>query len=96
MADLTTLRTPHETGLTSREGREVVVVHEPLAVGRVDAVDHLVHAAGAQSGEVQHLGLAPLEQAGAVRRGDDRHLRRDRPKVTRAAPVDTDTLGEDA
>ena len=96
MADLTTLRAPHEAGLAGREGREVVVVHEPLAVDRVDAVDHLVHATGAQGGEVQHLGLTTLEQAGAVRRGDDLHLRRHLPEVTDATPVDADALGDDA
>ena len=96
VADLTTLRTPHEACLTGREGREVVVVHEPLAVDRVDAVDHLVHTTGTQGGEVQHLGLAPLEEARTVRRGDDRHLRRHRPEVARATPVDADALGDDA
>ena len=94
VADFTTLRTPHEACLTGREGREVVVVHEPLAADRVDAVDHLVHATGTQGGEVQHLGLTPLEQAGAVRRRDDRHLRRHRPQVARATPVDADALGD--
>ena len=72
------------------------MVHEPLAVDRVDAVDHLVHATGTQGGEVQHLGLAPLEQARTVRRGDNRHLRRHRPEVARATPVDADALGDDA
>ena len=72
------------------------MVHEPLAADRVDAVDHLVHATGTQGGEVQHLGIATLEQAGTMRRGDDLHLRRDRPEVTRATPVDAEALGDDA
>ena len=95
MADLAPLRTPHEAGLTGREGWEVVVVHEPLAVDRIDAVDHLVHASGSQSCEVQHLGLTALEQARSVRRGNDLHLRRHGSEIAGATTVDADTLSDD-
>ena len=95
MADLTALRAPHESRLARRERREVVVVHEALAGDRVDAVDHLVHAAGTQGGEVQHLGLATLEQARAVGGRDDPDVRRQSPEVARTTTVDAHAFGDD-
>ena len=59
-------------------------------------VEHLVHARHAERGDVEHLGLAPLEQAGAVRGRDDADLGRQRPEVGRAAAVDADALVDDA
>ena len=38
------------------------MVDVPLFVDGVDPVDHLIHAGGAQRGDVEHLGFAPLEQ----------------------------------
>ena len=46
--------------------------------------------------DVEHLGLAPLEQAGAVRGRDDADLGGDRAEVGRAAAVDADALVDDA
>ena len=66
VADLAALRAAHEARLAGRERREVVVVHVALAVDDAERVEHLLHAGHAQRGDVQHLGLAPLEQAGAV------------------------------
>ena len=75
VADLTSLRTPHEAGLSGGVGGEVVVVHVALAVDGIDSVDHLVHAPCTEGGEVEHLCLTPLEQAGTVCGRDDRHIR---------------------
>ncbi len=72
------------------------MVHVALAVDGVDSVDHLVHASCAEGGEVEHLGLAPLEQAGSVCRGDDCHVRRQWPQVYGSTPVNADSVGHDA
>ena len=47
-------------------------------------VHQLVHAGHGQRADVEHLGLAPLEQARAVRGGQHAHLGRHRPQVGRA------------
>ena len=66
MADLATLRSTHEAGFAGAVWREVVVVHVPLAADRIDAIDHLVHASGAQRGHVENLCVATLEQTRTV------------------------------
>ena len=67
-----------------------------LVVG-AEGVEHLVHAGHAEGGDVEHLGLAPLEQAGAVRRRRGRRPRRDSGRRSAgAAAVDADALVDDA
>ncbi len=66
MADLATLGAAHAAGLTGAEGREVVVVHVALAVDRLDSVEALPLVEHAQGADGEHLGLAALEEAGAV------------------------------
>ena len=63
VADLATLGATHAACLTIGVGRHVVVVHVALLGFRTDRVEHLVHARHAEREDVQHLGLAPLEQA---------------------------------
>ncbi len=96
MADLAALRASHEAGLAGGEGREVVVVHVALGGVAPEAVEHLLHAGHAQRGHVEDLGLTPLEQAGAVRRGDQVDLRGQGAHVAGAATVDADALLDDA
>ena len=76
VADLAALRAAHEAGLAGGERREVVVVHVALAVVDAEGVEHLLHAGHAERGDVEHLGLAALEQAGAVHRAGGRRPRR--------------------
>ena len=76
VADLAALRRADPAGLAGRERREVVVVHVPLAIVDADRVEHLLHARHAEGDDRQHLRLAPLEQARAVRRRDDPDLGR--------------------
>src|SRR6266542_2734247 len=95
VADLPPLGTAHEAGLPGGERREVVVVHVALAVLGVEGVDDLLHADHAEGGDVEHLGLAALEQAGAVRPWQDADLGRERPDVARPAPVDALGLLDD-
>ena len=96
MADLAALRATHEARLAGGERREVVVVHVALFGDRVDAVDHLVHAADTQGGDVEHLGFATLEQAGAVGGGHDANLRRQGTQVLRTTAVDAGAVVDDA
>ncbi len=96
VADLAALGAPHEAGLPGREGREVVVVHVALGVDRGDRVEHLRHAGHAEGGDVEHLGLAPLEQGRAVRRGEEVDLGRERADVGRTAAVDPEAVLDDA
>ena len=77
VADLAALRRADPAGLTGRERREVVVVHVALAVVDADRVEHLLHARHAERGDAEHLGLAPLEEAGAVRGRDDADVGRE-------------------
>ena len=88
VADLPPARPAHETRLAGAEGREVVVVQVALALGGVDAVHDLVHALGAERGDVEDLRLAALEQPRAVGHGDHTHLGRQRPQVAGAPAVD--------
>ena len=57
---------------------------------------HLLHARHAEGEDGEHLGLAPLEQAGAVRGRDDADLGRQRADVGGAAAVDAHALVDDA
>ena len=57
------------------------MVHVALLLVDADGVEHLVHARHAERGDVEHLGLAPLEQARAVRRRQDADLGRQRAQV---------------
>jgi hypothetical protein len=96
VADLTSLGAADAPGLAVGVGRHVVVVHEPLLVLGSEGVEHLVHARHAERADVEHLRLAPLEQAGAVRRGQDADLGGDGPEIGGAAAVDADALVDDA
>ena len=95
VADLAALRAPHEAGLAGREGREVVVVHVPLRLHRGDGVEQLVHPGHAQGRDVEHLGLAALEQRRAVGRREEVDLGGQRADVGGGAPVDAEALLDD-
>ena len=93
MADLPALGRTDATGLAVGVGRHVVVVHVALLVVDADRVEELVHAGHAERAHVEHLGLAPLEQARAVSGGDDADLGADGPDVGDASAVHPDALG---
>ena len=94
--DLAALRTAHEAGLTGGEGREVVVVHVALVVDRGDGVELLLHAGHAQCRDVEHLGLAALEERRAVRRREQVDLGRERADVGDATAVHAHAFLDDA
>ncbi len=66
MADLAPSGSAQEAGLADREGREVVVQHEPAARLALDEVEPLGVLRGAQRHRDQRLGLAAREQGRAV------------------------------
>jgi hypothetical protein len=68
------------------------VVHVALAVLGAEGVEQLVHAGHAERADVEHLGLATLEQAGAVGGLEEVDLGRQGAEVGRAATVDADAL----
>ena len=72
------------------------MVHEALRVIGSEVVEPLSHAGTGQRGEAEHLGLAALEEAGAVRAGDEVDLGRERTQVGVAATVRAHTIVEDA
>ena len=82
------------------------MVDVALLVDGVDPVDHLVHPSSAQRGDVQHLGLASLEQPGAMGGVNNPDFGSKLPEIGRAPPVDAravlhdpgtnDALGERA
>ena len=96
MADAAPRGIAHPAGLAGRERREVVVVHEALRVLGREVVDPLRHARAGQRREAQHLRLAALEQARAVRARDQVDLRRQRPQVGVTATIGADAIVEDA
>ena len=81
VADLAALGRADAAGLAVGPRGHVVVVQVALVGVRADGVEHLVHAGHGQRGDGEHLGLTPLEQARAVRRGQHAHLGRQRPQV---------------
>ena len=74
VADLATLGRAHPTDLAVRRRGHVVVVHVALVGVRTDRVEQLVHPRHAERADVEHLRLATLEQARAVRGGHDADL----------------------
>ncbi|GAA3180801.1 hypothetical protein GCM10020255_074710 [Rhodococcus baikonurensis] len=64
-----------------------------LGAERVDLLSHLDHV---ESGDTQDLGLAALEQRGAVCARDDRDLGGQRTDVRDAATVDAELIAQDA
>ena len=96
VADLAALGAAHAAGLAVGVRRHVVVVHVALLLLRPEVVQELVHLRHAEGEDVEHLGLAPLEQAGAVGGVEDADLGGDRAEVRRATTVDADALVDDA
>ncbi len=92
VADLAAFRPSHEAGLTGRERGEVVVVHVAFGVVDADRVQHLVHAGHAEGREIEDLGVAALEEARAMGRGDDTDLSRQGPDVGGATAIDAHAL----
>ena len=96
VTDLAALRRTHTARLARGERREVVVVHVALLLVGRDRVEHLLHAQHAERRDREHLRLAPLEQAGAVRGGQQTDLGRQRSDLGGGAAVDTQTFVDDA
>ena len=96
VTDFATLRRTDAARLTGGVRREVVMMHVALGglgTERVDLLSHLDHV---ESGHTQDLGLATLEQCGAVCARDDRDLGGQRTDVRDAAAVDAELIAQDA
>ena len=96
VADLAALRGADATGLTGGVRRHLVVVHVALGLRAGKRVDLLLHLEHVQRGDAQDLGLAALEQGGAVHARHDVHLGGQGADVAQATAVDAVVLGEDA
>ena len=96
VADLTTLRGADAAGLASGVRRHLVVVHVALGLRTGQRVDLLLHLEHVQGGDAQNLGLATLEQGGAVHARHNVHLGGQGADVAQATAVDAVVLGEDA
>ncbi|CAB4861935.1 unannotated protein [freshwater metagenome] len=92
MTDLAALGRTDAAGLAVRPRGHVVVVHVALLLLWRERVEQLVHARHGECGDVEHLGLAALEQARAVRRVEDTDLGRDRTEVRGTTAVDANTF----
>ena len=92
VADLAALGAAHATRLAVGVGRHVVVVHVALLGLVAQGVEQLVHLRHAEGEDVEHLGLATLEQAGAVGGAEHADLGGDRAQVGGATAVDADAL----
>ena len=66
MADLAAFRGSDAAGLTGGVRREIVVVDVMLGRLRVERIQLLLHLQHVQGGHTEDLGLAALEQGGAV------------------------------
>ena len=96
VADLAAAGAAEELHLPDREGREVVVEHEALAVlGLLHGVDDLRVLGGAQGGGHQGLGLAAGEERRAVGARQDAHLGGDRPHLVEPPAVEAMAVPED-
>ena len=71
------------------------MVDVPLAVLRVEGVDHLGHPEHPQGGDVQDLRLTPLEKPRTVRPGDQSDLAGDLADLIGLPAVQPDPLLED-
>ena len=69
MAELAALGSAHAADLAGAVRREVVMVDVALALGGIDRVEALPLVEHAQGDDAHDLGLAALEQAGAVHAG---------------------------
>ena len=87
VADVAALRAAHEARLPDREGREVVVVPEPLRGLQPERVDAHVHARRAERDVGEDLGLAAGEERRAVHARGDVDLALDRPDLVLGAAV---------
>ncbi len=96
MTYLASLGAAHEPDLARGEWREVVVVHVPLGVLEGEGVQHLLHLQHPQGGDVEDLGLAPLEEPGSVGSSHHADLGAQGANLGGSPSVETHTLVDDA
>ena len=96
VADLATLGRTDSTRLTVGPRGHVVVEQEVLVGLGAESVHQLVHAWHGHGDDIHHLGLATLEQTGAMSGGQYAHFTAERTQVTRATTVDAHALVDDA
>ena len=96
MADLAALRGADAADLTRGERGEVVLVHVTLGVDGRQVVDLLLHAQHRQGGDTQDLGLAALEEGGAMHAGQDLDLGGQGTDLARRTAVHADLFAQGA
>ena len=72
------------------------MVDVALGLERVQGVQLLLHLEHVQGGDTHNLGLATLEEGGAVHAGQDLNLGGELTDIGQAAAVDAHLIGEDA
>ena len=96
VADFATLGRTHATGLTVGPRGHVVVEQEVLVRLGAQRVEQLVHARHGHCEHVHDLGLATLEQPGAMSGGQYACLTAERTQIARTATVDAQAFVDDA
>ncbi len=92
MSDFASLGRPDPTSFAGAVRREVVVVHVPLAVVRIQGVQQLLHAQHVQSRHAQNLRFSTLEQCRAMGPRQDVHLGAQCTNVGESSSVDADLV----
>ncbi len=88
VADLAAAGPAHAAGLADRVGREIVVQHEALLVGALQAVDHLLVLTGAERRDDKRLRLAAGEERRPMRARKHADLGEDRADRLQITTVD--------
>ena len=94
--DLAAAGAAHGARLADGVGREVVVVHIALRLVRGERVELLRHVHAAEGGDGEHLRLAALEEAGAVRAREGADVDVERADLRGLAVVRAAAVAEDA
>src|SRR5947207_12409869 len=97
MADLTPARSAGSPGFAHAERREIVVQNESLGLfAAAVGIEHLCLFDRRQSRQRERLGLAPLENGGAMRAGQHAHFATDRTQIVITATVHAFLFVQDA
>src|SRR5436305_1855251 len=74
MTNLAATRATQGLALTSREGREIVMVHETLALAETKTIEDLLLTRGAKRDDAQNLCLPTSKEGGTMSAGQKANL----------------------